>query len=154
MSLAKRTSLEKIALQAHFSCKLHWTSALRFATLAAWGRKISCVVALMHHPGQSCHGSIACEACGFSEPHLAEVGAEHLAEPALEPCREDSPEITSPVVPFTSLCLAKRVAYRNQWFNSCKILWISSIQSTLKKKHNHLSSTQLEFASSSWCDDL
>ena len=52
--------------------------------------------------------------CGFSEPHLAEVGAEHLAEPALEPCREDSPEITSPVVPFTSLCLAKRVAYRNQ----------------------------------------
>jgi len=30
----------------------------------------------------------------------------------------------------------------------------NSINLKKKKKNNHLSSTQLEFASSSWCDDL
>ena len=39
---------------------------------------------------------------------IAEVGAEHLAEPALEPCREDSPEITSPVVPFATFHVVSR----------------------------------------------
>ena len=100
---------KKNALQHTFELQflLNFTAVRNSCSLGAADLMCGCVDV---SPLAS-HGSIAGGACSFE---TTEVVAGQLAEPALEPCREDSPEITSPVVPFTMCVWQKPWAYGTQ----------------------------------------